>query len=86
MWEFHKIIPMLTKPDENGQAFHVIAPSLPGYGWSEAPREAGYGVSEAADTFNQLMMELGYDSYVAQAGDWGAMVVSIVMLWGNIDN
>mmetsp|Transcript_16603 Transcript_16603/g.19348 ORF Transcript_16603/g.19348 Transcript_16603/m.19348 type:complete len:447 (-) Transcript_16603:11-1351(-) len=78
VWEFHKIIPMLTKPDENGQAFHVIAPSLPGYGWSEAPREAGYGVSEAADTFNQLMMELGYDSYVAQAGDWGAMVTKMI--------
>lgn len=48
------------------QAFHVVAPSLPGYGFSSAPKHPGFGVNEIAKTFNSLMLKLGYKTYVAQ--------------------
>lgn len=40
-WEYHKALPLLTEPDENGIAFEVIVPSIPGYGYSEAPKQKG---------------------------------------------
>ncbi len=48
------------------QAFHVVAPSLPGYGFSSAPTKPGFGVNQIAATFDELMVKLGYTSYVAQ--------------------
>lgn len=48
------------------QAFHVIAPSIPGFAFSSAPKRKGFGLREMAKTFNQLMLELGYTNYVAQ--------------------
>jgi len=78
VWEFHKAIPMLVNPADRAlrlkQAFHVVAPSLPGYGWSEASQEPGMGTQEIAEMFNELMRRLGYDKYYAQGGDWGAFI------------
>ena len=54
--------------------FHVVAPSLPGYGWSGVTTEAGWDVQRVAETWAKLMARLGYDRYGAQGGDWGAMV------------
>jgi pimeloyl-ACP methyl ester carboxylesterase len=54
--------------------FHVVAPSLPGYGWSGVTTEAGWDVQRVAETWAILMARLGYDRYGAQGGDWGAMV------------
>jgi len=54
--------------------FHVVAPSLPGYGWSGVTTEAGWDVQRVAETWATLMARLGYDRYGAQGGDWGAMV------------
>ena len=48
------------------QAFHVIAPSIPGFAFSSAPKQKGFGLKQIAKTFNQLMLELGYTKYVAQ--------------------
>lgn len=48
------------------QAFHVIAPSIPGFAFSSAPKQKGFGLKEIAKTFIQLMLELGYTEYVAQ--------------------
>jgi len=48
------------------QAFHVVVPSLPGFGFSSAPTKPGFGVAEVARTFNELMLSLGYTQYVAQ--------------------
>ncbi len=48
------------------QAFHVVAPSLPGYGFSSAPKKPGFGINQIAKTFDELMVKLGYTSYVAQ--------------------
>jgi pimeloyl-ACP methyl ester carboxylesterase len=78
--EFLDIIPRLTDPPAYGgraeDAFHVIAPSLPGYGFSEPPRTRGWDVRRTALAFVELMGRLGYDRYIAQGGDWGAQVTS----------
>jgi pimeloyl-ACP methyl ester carboxylesterase len=80
--EFHKVIGPLTDPVAHGgraeDAFHVVCPSLPGYGFSDKPTTTGWNVSKIADTFSALMLKLGYDRYVAQGGDWGAMITTCI--------
>ena len=74
--EFSKVIGPLTDPVAHGgqaqDAFHVVVPSIPGYGFSERPRQLGYGRERTAAIFAELMSRLGYDSYGAQGGDLGA--------------
>jgi pimeloyl-ACP methyl ester carboxylesterase len=78
--EFLDVIPMLTHPEEHGgeaaDAFHVVAPSLPGYGFSEPTRTTGWDVARIAGAFAELMERIGYDRYAAQGGDWGAQVAT----------
>ena len=80
--EFHKVIEPLTDPTAHGgdaaDAFHVVCPSLPGYGFSGKPTETGWGVGRMASAFSALMVRLGYERYVAQGGDWGAMVTTCI--------
>jgi pimeloyl-ACP methyl ester carboxylesterase len=78
-WEVHKIIGPLTDPAAHGgnpaDAFDVIAPSLPGYGFSPHPGAPGINPARIADLFDTLMAEvLGYRRYGAQGGDWGSAV------------
>jgi pimeloyl-ACP methyl ester carboxylesterase len=76
--EMYKIIPMLTDPTNNGlpgfRSFDVIVPSLPGFGFSQAPREPGTNSRVVASLWHTLMAELGYAKYFAQGGDIGAGV------------
>lgn len=76
--EFHKVIEPLTDPAAHGgdpaDAFHVIAPSLPGFGFSGHPTSTGWGVEKIADVWAQLMTRLGYDRFAVQGGDWGSAV------------
>ncbi|HEY2562659.1 MAG TPA: epoxide hydrolase [Acidimicrobiales bacterium] len=78
--EFLDVIPRLTDPEAHGgraaDAFHVIAPSLPGYGFSEPPRTPGWDVRRIARAFVALMSRLGYGRYGAQGGDLGAQVTT----------
>ncbi len=78
--EFLDVIPMLTHPEEHGgtaaDACHVVAPSLPGYGFSEPTRTTGWDVPRIARAWIELMARLGYSQYVAQGGDWGAQVAT----------
>lgn len=78
--EFLKVIGPLVDPAAHGgdpaDAFHVVCPSLPGYGFSGKPTVPGWGVEKIADTWATLMARLGYDSYFAQGGDWGSAVTS----------
>jgi len=78
--EFLDVIPRLTDPEAFGgssaDAFHVVTPSLPGYGFSEPPRTAGWDEHRIANAFSTLMSRLGYTRYVAQGGDWGAQVTT----------
>src|SRR4051794_5699967 len=76
--EFLDVIPRLTTPEAYGgdpaDAFHVVAPSLPGYGFSGPTRTTGWDVSRIARAWAALMDRLGYSSYGAQGGDWGARI------------
>nr|WP_255506344.1 epoxide hydrolase family protein [Mycolicibacterium sp. 018/SC-01/001] len=65
-------------PDPSLPAFHIIAPSLPGFGFSSKPAEAGWGVERIADTWAELMTALGYDDFFAHGGDWGAVVTTVL--------
>ncbi|KAJ8656059.1 hypothetical protein O0I10_008281 [Lichtheimia ornata] len=73
-YEFHNVIDDLRDGAFGGQAFHVIVPSLPGFGFSDPPTERGFGVAKNAALLNELMIELGYSSYLLQGGDWGAII------------
>ena len=78
VWEFVRIIGPLVDPPAHGgeaaDAFHVVAPSMPGYAWSGPTVEPGWDVWRIAETWAALMARLGYDRYGAQGGDWGAIV------------
>ena len=78
--EFLKVIRPLADPTIDGgdpkDAFHVITPSLPGFGFSGKPKEPGFGVEKIASTFSELMQNLGYEKYFAQGGDWGSAVTT----------
>jgi pimeloyl-ACP methyl ester carboxylesterase len=81
VWEFHRVLPMLTDPARFGgdpaDAFTVVAPSLPGYGFSFTPNQPRFGIVEIAEAFDTLMAQtLGYARYGAQGGDWGSFIVS----------
>jgi epoxide hydrolase len=82
--EFQKVIAPLADPTAHGgsaeDAFHVVCPSLPGYGFSDKPTAKGTGVERIADLWSALMLRLGYPRYVAQGGDWGAMVTTMIGL------
>ncbi|HEV3483891.1 MAG TPA: epoxide hydrolase, partial [Vicinamibacterales bacterium] len=79
VFEQIKLIEPLTDPTAHGgraeDAFHVVIPSLPGYGFSSRPTETGWGVERVGRAWDVLMKRLGYNRYAAQGGDWGAGVV-----------
>jgi pimeloyl-ACP methyl ester carboxylesterase len=76
--EFMKVIGPLTDPVAHGgnaeDAFHVVVPSIPGFGFSEKPSDRGYGPAQMGDIFAKLMERLGYERYGAQGGDWGSSI------------
>jgi pimeloyl-ACP methyl ester carboxylesterase len=77
-----KIIEPLTDPTAHGgqasDAFHVVVPSMPGYGYSGKPTTTGWGPERIARAYVELMRRLGYDRYAAQGGDWGGLVVDVM--------
>jgi microsomal epoxide hydrolase len=78
--EFLHVIEPLRDPaahgGDPGDAFHVVAPSLPGYGWSGPTGDTGWDTARMADCFAVLMERLGYDRFMAQGGDWGSMITT----------
>jgi len=74
-----KLIGPLTDPTAHGvsasDAFHVVVPSMPGYGFSGKPTSTGWDPVHIGKAYVELMKRLGYDQFVAQGGDWGAIVV-----------
>ncbi|KAH8886251.1 alpha/beta-hydrolase [Thozetella sp. PMI_491] len=71
--EVINIIDILTNPPNSSlPAFHVVAPDIPGFGFSPVPRNLGLGLRETGQAFQDLMKQLGYDKYVGQGGDFGA--------------
>lgn len=74
-WEFNRIINLLSNPPPGEPAFHVVIPSLPGFGFSSPPPKQGWTMKDNARVFDRLMVGvLGYPSYMAQGGDWGSWV------------
>jgi pimeloyl-ACP methyl ester carboxylesterase len=77
-----KIIEPLTNPTANGgdasDAFHLVIPSMPGYGFSGKPTTPGWGPVHIARAWTELMKRLGYTKFVAQGGDWGALIVQLM--------
>jgi pimeloyl-ACP methyl ester carboxylesterase len=77
-----KIIDPLTNPTAYGasasDAFHLVIPSIPGYGFSGKPTEPGWGPDHIARAWGELMKRLGYDRYVASGGDWGGQIVDLM--------
>jgi pimeloyl-ACP methyl ester carboxylesterase len=77
-----KIIEPLTNPTAHGakasDAFHLVIPSLPGYGFSGKPTATGWGPARIARAWTELMKRLGYTRFVAQGGDWGAIITELM--------
>ncbi|CAG1006206.1 epoxide hydrolase [Myxococcaceae bacterium] len=80
--EFLEVIGPLANPTAHGgdarDAFHVVCPAIPGYGFSDKPRESGWDVRRIAAAWSVLMARLGYARYVAQGGDWGALITTCI--------
>jgi pimeloyl-ACP methyl ester carboxylesterase len=80
--ELLKVIDPLTNPTAHGgheaDAFHVVIPSMPGYGYSGKPAGTGWGPERIASAWVELMKRLGYSQFVAQGGDWGAIVTDFM--------
>ncbi|XP_032634671.1 epoxide hydrolase 1 [Chelonoidis abingdonii] len=78
VYEFYKIIPLLTDPASHGlndeHIFEVICPSIPGYGFSETSHKKGFNSMSAACIFYKLMLRLGFHEFYAQGGDWGSLI------------
>lgn len=76
--ELLKVVRPLTDPTVHGgraeDAFHLVLPSLPSYGFSSVPRTTGWGRHKVTEVWHQLMLRVGYPQYVAQGGDWGAII------------
>ncbi|XP_073412346.1 epoxide hydrolase 1-like isoform X2 [Dendrobates tinctorius] len=81
-YEFYHILPMLTDPGNHGLdpniVFEVICPSIPGYGFSEAPSKQGFSALAAARIFYKLMLRLGFREFYLQGGDWGSRITTLL--------
>src|SRR5688572_20714671 len=83
VFELLKTVGPLTDPSAHGgraeDAFHLVLPSLPGYGFSGKPKKAAsWGPDRMGRAFHELMQRLGYNEYVAQGGDWGAIIAEVM--------
>uniref|UniRef100_A0A3B4T907 Epoxide hydrolase n=1 Tax=Seriola dumerili TaxID=41447 RepID=A0A3B4T907_SERDU len=74
-YEFYRILPLLTE-NQDGVVFEVICPSIPGYGFSEAPHKQGFDSLAAARVFLTLMERLGFSQFYLQGGDWGSLITT----------
>ncbi|MFL6014081.1 MAG: epoxide hydrolase family protein, partial [Gaiellaceae bacterium] len=80
--EMLNVVGPLSDPTAHGgdaeDAFDVVVPSMPGYGFSGKPTETGWGPEHIADAWIELMRRLGYTQFVAQGGDWGAQITDVM--------
>ncbi|MGY1711929.1 epoxide hydrolase family protein [Geodermatophilus sp. SYSU D00758] len=76
VFEFLDVLGPLTEPEDPADAFHLVVPSLPGFGWSGKPSAPGWGLARTADAWAEVMARLGYGRFGAQGGDIGALVAA----------
>uniref|UniRef100_A0A0R3RIX1 Epoxide hydrolase n=1 Tax=Elaeophora elaphi TaxID=1147741 RepID=A0A0R3RIX1_9BILA len=86
VFEFYKIIPMLLDPIQQigsdiNVTFEIIAPSIPGFGWSSAPMKKGFGPQAAVRIFHKLMIRLGFSRFLLQGGDWGRSITTDIAFY-----
>ncbi|KAJ7914238.1 Alpha/Beta hydrolase protein [Mycena leptocephala] len=82
--EARKILPLLTHNSPDHPSFHLVALSLPGYGFSQGPSQKKFGLDQYAEVCNKLMLALGYNEYVTHGGDWGCVITRrIATLYGS---
>ncbi|MFF7605441.1 alpha/beta fold hydrolase [Streptomyces parvulus] len=74
----HVVDELADPPDPGAPAFHVVAPSLPGFGYSDKPATTGWGTERIAAAWVELMGRLGYDRFLAHGGDWGGVITTIL--------
>ncbi|XP_027222530.2 epoxide hydrolase 1 [Penaeus vannamei] len=75
--EFYDLLPLLTAPQEGSSVvFEVVCPSIPGYGFSQAPVREGLGTKETGQMFLKLMKRLGFEKFYLQGGDWGSAIAT----------
>ncbi|KAH6843475.1 Alpha/Beta hydrolase protein [Chaetomium sp. MPI-CAGE-AT-0009] len=80
-WEPIKMLALLAEPADPSQpAFHVIVPSLPNFGFSEGVNKPDFGLPQYAEAIHKLMLQLNYDKYVSQGGDWGFPITRLLAL------
>ncbi|KAF9731969.1 hypothetical protein PMIN02_000332 [Paraphaeosphaeria minitans] len=81
--EVAKLLPLFSDGEKDGgPAFHVVAPSLPNFGFSGVVKRKGFGMKQYAETCHKLMIKLGYEHYVSQGGDWGTFITrTMAMLY-----
>ncbi|KZZ93279.1 Epoxide hydrolase [Moelleriella libera RCEF 2490] len=75
--EVAKILPLLTE-NTKGPSFHVVAPSLPNFGFSDGVKQRGFSIPQYAQVCHKLMLKLGYNKYVTQGGDWGFIITRLM--------
>ncbi|GIC91181.1 epoxide hydrolase [Aspergillus udagawae] len=73
-----KLIPLLTRGAENQPAFDLVVPSLPNFGFSQGVKQRGFGLAQYAQAMHSLMLNLGYEEYVIQGGDWGSIIARVM--------
>lgn len=77
--EFAHVVDDLADPKEPGApAFHLVVPSLPGFGYSDKPATAGWGIEKIAAAWVELMGRLGYEKFLAHGGDWGGVITTVL--------
>lgn len=76
--EVLKLKEQLSKASSSEPQFHIVAPSLPNFGFSSGAKKPGFGLKQYAEALNKLMLSLGYDKYVTQAGDWGYWITRAI--------
>ncbi|QPG97412.1 hypothetical protein C2857_006281 [Epichloe festucae Fl1] len=76
--EVAKILPLLTEARGGGPSFHVVAPSLPNYAFSDGVQKRGFSIPQYAEVCHKVMLGLGYDKYVTQGGDWGYWITRMM--------
>lgn len=79
-FEVRKVLPYLVEASSDHPSFHVVAISLPGYGFSEAPKKKGFEAHQMAEVGHKVMLALGYREYVVQGGDWGSIIGRVLAI------
>ncbi|KAF8650423.1 hypothetical protein AX16_005228 [Volvariella volvacea WC 439] len=78
--EVEHLLSLTKREDPKQQAFHIVAPTIPGFVFSSSPKRPGFGVVQIAAIYHKLMLKLGYSHYIAQAGDWGSLIIRSVAI------